>query len=355
MDSGVNTSATTNETDVVFSFRTPEHVAGHLLMFFVFCFPSLLLNSVNSVAVLFSPAISVAMKVSLINVTLSNIVYVIGVSWYLLGVVVIVIANIEGSVLNCQVAFVLYIWGSVLRFAALLTFGTVAFIIIRYKVDSVKTKILLPMCVIVGILTFLGSLLAFMPQYRVGVTPDGTRCGLSVARGMFTPIYVHVGIFCPLIGVLCLATVLILTINAYCYIRKNTITGNPVLKKALLKFSAFLLTLNVTNIFGFMIVGPLAAARRSSYVENVFYHYAPFLTFSALTVVNPLVMICVFKALRDMLGKCIKCGRRKTDSELKPPQKQVPVLANIHPDVPLSPPNVKSDEANALPRSPPSD
>ena len=313
--------STGNSSDVDFSYRTTEHAVVHLLMFLLICLPPLVLNVVNSVAIFFSGKICTVIRVALLNITLSNVMYLIGLSVYLLGFAILVLLQTDRTLLNCQFTLVIYYWGSILRLLGVLTFGTVTFIIIKYNVQKVNNKVLVSVCIILWLVSMVGSLPVFLPGYSVIVARDRLRCTLPVEREMRAPFFLHIASICAFIGIVCLVTTLSLIIAAYCHVKKNSITGNVLMRKALLKFSVFLLTSNFVNLLGFMIIGTLVSSQKKNVVENILSRYAPFLLLSVLSFITPLSMICIFKFLRVTLSEWVRCKW----SGLKQVQQQVKV------------------------------
>ena len=309
-----------NSSDVEFSYRTTEHAVVHLLMFLLVCLPPLVLNVVNSVAIFFSCKISTVIRVALLNITLSNIVYLIGLSVYLLGFAMIVLLQTDRTLLNCQFTLVLYYWGFILRLLGVLTFGTGTFIIIKFNTQKVNTKVLVTICIILWLVSMVGSLPVFLPGYSIIVAIDHLRCTLPVERGMRAPFFLHIASICVFIGIVCLVTTLSLIIAAHCHIKKNSITGNVLMRKALLKFSVFLLTSNCVNLFGFMIIGTLLSSRKENLVESILSQYAPFLLLSVLSFITPLSMLCIFKFLRVTLSEWMRCkwdGLKQAQQKVK--------------------------------------
>ena len=299
--------STGNSSDVDFSYRTTAHAVVNLLMFLLICLPSLVLNVVNSVAIFFSGKICTVIRVALLNIAFSNVVYLIGLSMYILGFALTIFLQTDRTSLICQFTLVVYYWGFFLRLVGILTFGTVTFITIKFNAQKVNIKALISICAVLWLVSMVGNLPLFIPSYGVIVSDDGLRCTLAGERGNPTPILIHNNVLCTCVGVVCLITTLSLIIAAYCYIRKNSITGNVLMRKALLKFSVFLLTSNCVNFFGFMIVGTLVSSRRQTLVESILLQYVPFLLLSVLSFIAPLSMICIFKFLRVTLSEWMRC------------------------------------------------
>ena len=300
-------ASTGNSSDVEFSYRTTAHAVVHLLMFLLICLPPLVLNVVNSVAIFFSGKVRTVIKVALLNIILANNVYLIGLSMYVLGFALAIFLQTDRTLLDCQFTLVLYFWGSILRLLGVLIFGTVTFIIIKFNLQKVNIKVLVSVCVVLWLVSMVVNLLLFIPSYGVMVSNDGLICTLAGEIGNPTPVLIHNDVLCTWVGVVCLITTLGLVIAAYCYIRKNAIAGDVLMRKALLKFSVFLLTSNCVNLFGFIIVWTLVSSRRQTLAESIPSQYAPFLLLSVLSFITPLSMICIFKFLRETLSKWMRC------------------------------------------------
>ena len=315
MEEATNETNFTNTTANLKDTSYDVHIAVHLLIFFVLCLPPLVVNAVNGIAVLLSPTFKKVIKVVLINISVSNIVYLIGLSVWILGFVVRIVNDIYDSSLTCQFNLAIYILGSAARFTFVLAFGTLTFIAIRYGIKKVNMKFLVLFCVLPWTASIASVLFAFIPEYGVVLSRHNNkgRCILKFRRGYVTVVSIHLGVSWVVWGT-CVVLTLVLTIASYRYVKRNAISESTNIQRAILKFSAFLTASSTINIIALLVTPTLffglstIGAGRSRAVSDIFSYYTPLVIFATLSWMTPLMEIYVFNQIREILKKWMTLG-----------------------------------------------
>ena len=88
-----------------------------------------------------------------------------------------------------------------------------------------------------------------------------------------------------------------------CYIKKNTVTEDTLYRKAMTKFSLFLVLGGAINI-----VGQILPAVVANYTEapGVYFSYS---IATASLLPTPIIIIAYFKLVQEQLKKIVTCGK----------------------------------------------
>ena len=256
----------------------------------------------------------------LINVSVSNIIYLTGLSVWILGFVVRIVNDIYDSSLTCQFTLAIFILGSAARFAFVLVFGTVTFLVIRRGIKKVNIKFLILFCVLLWMASIASALFAFIPEYGVVLSRNNNngRCIFKFRRGYVPVVLIHLGVSWVVWGA-CVVLTLVLTIASYRYVKRNSVSESANVQRAILKFSAFLTASSTINIIALLVTPTLffglsiISAARSRVISDIFSYYTPFVIFAALSWMTPLMEIYVFQQIREILKKwmTLSCVKRR--------------------------------------------
>ena len=313
MEEATNETNFTNTTANLKDTSYDVHIAVHLLIFFVLCLPPLVVNAVNGIAVLLNPTFKKVIKVVLINISVSNIVYLIGLSVWILGFVVRIVNDIYDSSLTCQFTLAIFILGSAARFAFVLVFGTLTFIVIRYGIKKVNMKFLVLFCVLLWTASIASALFAFIPEYGVVLSRHNNNGRCIFRFGHVPVVLIHLGASWVVWGT-CVVLTLVLTIASYHYVKRNAISESTNIQRAILKFSAFLTASSTINIIALLVTPTLffglstISTARSRAVSDIFSYYTPLVVFAILSWMTPLMEIYVFNQIREILKKWMTLG-----------------------------------------------
>ena len=318
----VNTTNFTNTTELQ-DFSIEVHITFNLLIFFLLCLPPLVINTMNTAAVLFGKGFKSIITLALINISASNIVYLVGLSVWVLGFVVRTTSGIDDSSVTCLFTLGIFISGSAARFAFVLMFAVLAYLIIKNGLKNTKTKVFTAFSIFMWLGSVAWGFFAFIPGYGFVLSRSmfNERCIFS-RSGVYLPVvFFHLGISWVVWGTLFVLSTLAITIAAYCYINKNTVASATATNRAILSFSYFLVLSTIINITALLLTPTLFIGYRSIQIERnwiieqLFSYYTPFIIFSTLSWITPLAMLYTFKQIREQLiqwatFKCMKCDSK---------------------------------------------
>ena len=204
----------------------------------------------------------------------------------------------------CRVCLWLYGVGSVARLWSLAAFSLSVLAIVRF---GKKTLSLLCAAVIITTLWIASipiSLYIVLPyvyevQFVHGVAcfPDNSNVIIIPARGALFTIWVTVG------SLVQMTVSIVVPIICLCYIKKNTVTEDTQYRKAMAKFSLFLVLGGAINI-----VGQILPAVVANYTEapGVYLSYG---IVSVSLIPTPIIIIAYFKPVQEQLKKIVTCGK----------------------------------------------
>ena len=315
----VNTTNFTNTTELQ-DFSIEVHITFHLLIFFLLCLPPLVINTMNTAAVLFGKGFKSIIRLALINISASNIVYLVGLSVWVLGFVVRTTSGIDDSTVTCLFILEIFITGSAARFAFVFMFAVLAYLIIKNGLKNIKTKVFTAFSIFMWFICFAWGFFAFTPGYEFILSRSrfNDRCIFSGSGDYLPLVFIHLGVSWAVWGA-CVLLTLAITIAAYCYIKKNTVARAIAAHRAILRFSYFLVLSTIINITALLLTPTLfigfssltIQTERSWIIQQLFSYYTPLVIFSTLSWITPLAMLYTFKQIREQLiqwatFKCIK-------------------------------------------------
>lgn len=204
------------------------NIAINVGIFSLLILPSFILCLLCVVALLFAEEINWPMRVLIINILASEIVFWVAFSFLILGFVPRLYITDEGSI-SCRIAYSLAITSSLTKFSAVAFYAINVFIFIRYGLKMVKWSIIVPYVVISWTFSFAVSSLPFLNHLEILVNngfcdgnPSSPVFGVIVATTL-------------LVIVIMLAITLVFSLLTYCYVKKNVLEDNVEIKRAVSK------------------------------------------------------------------------------------------------------------------------
>ncbi len=202
----------------------------------------------------------------------------------------------------CRVYFWLFFVGSAARSWSLAAFSLSVLAIVRF---GKKTISLLHAAVIITILWLVPiavSLYIVLPyvfevQFFQGVacSPDNSSVIIIPASSALFTIWVTVG------GLVPMTVNIAVPIICLCYIKKNTVTEDTQYRKAMAKFSLFLVLGGAINIAGQILPVALTSYTEApgAYLSNGFI--------TASLIPTPIITIAYLKPVQEQLKKMFTC------------------------------------------------
>ena len=222
----------------------------------------------------------------------------------------------------CRVYYWLINTGGTARLSFMATFAVVVFIIIRCSNKAVRPIILILSVVAIWMFVSIFNAQLFSSQIVVSSFLDNSGCVphlVSLIGLVYAVPYAIIFILVPV------TLTISLPCAACCFIRKNIATteGGPLLSKAMVKFTLFLLLGNTLGVLGQSTPVIFAViTKEGSKINNreldvaINFVNGIFLTISFIP--TPILVLVYFKAVRKQLGKFLarvfKCVCRNQDT-----------------------------------------
>ena len=265
---------------------------------------------------------AVVQRILLLGLTVAGLINSLSIFFYSVTVLAAVVRQ-EPSDSNhglCLFSFCLFYIGTQIRYLYWATTAVVLFIIIRHGVEKVKTIPLTVTMVIMALIVVVSAVPFFKltPLYFL-VNLDGVLCFPfpvdATGIAYIAVVYMPMGLVAPLLAIAMLIATLVC-------VKKNTISGNKLVNRAMVKLAVLLLTIAivilVASTFFEILIG---YAGFQIHVILVWSFVVSAVVLLALPeIVIPVVMIAVFKPIRDAIWnmvtwKCVRTAMKERTSQ----------------------------------------
>ena len=270
--------------------------------------PVTVLDLLLLVAIATEKSLPKTVKIVLANLLIACLVAALGLTMISLAKIILILCNCsEHSDGACRVMFWLITGGGAARLSFMATYAVLIYIIVKFQVKGISSYRIWFAVVIVWIISMGYNAVIFSPEILEVAFVDGVTCtphSSGFATYLYTGIYIV--IFC--IGGFTLTAVIpIVTLR---FIKKNTITGDVSIHRAMAKFSLFLLIGNIINFLGqaLPLIFTLASPKgEENYVAEKAINYLEGLIIDISLYPTPILMLIYFKPLRKQLFKILCC------------------------------------------------
>jgi len=204
----------------------------------------------------------------------------------------------------CRVCLWIYGMGSTARLLNLAAFSLSVLAIVRFgkkTISLLHAAVIIPILWLVPIAVSFYIVLPYVYEVQlvhgVACFPDNSNVIIIPARYAFFTIWVTVGGFVPM------TVSIAVPIICLCYIKKNTVTEDTQYRKAMAKFSLFLVIGGAINIVGQLVPGLIPFYSETAAVY-LCYGIAAVSLFP-----TPIIIIAYLKPVQQQAVKMISCGR----------------------------------------------
>ena len=244
------------------------------------------------------------LQIFLINLLSAGLATAVTASTYALTALVVNWAEIkEPSLPFCRFAVWAYAVGATARLFNVAAFSVAVLLVVKYSVRALKCA---PISLAI-ILLWSGAILLnthiLVPQVHAMQYVDGVACFPRTAdadiikpvRYSFTAIWITFG------GVVPVIISIVVPIVVLCYIKRNQVTESRDYNKGIAKFTLFLVSGNLINLFGQAVVSVLVL---SSDAPAVYFAYS----FGLLSLLpSPVLVIAFLKPVRVKMKVSLFC------------------------------------------------
>ena len=181
----------------------------------------------------------------------------------------------------------------------LVTLSVTIYITIKYNLKKIKIQFLnLALALMLPYVTILGVVYFIPPAIDASEQFDGVLCRYKLSPGGY------VGVILPVFFIDAPARIvsIAIIIATYRHIRSTVVTSDKKIKISMLKFCVMLLVINlITWVCGWVGLVPVVFQQINRNALLVLTVYNSFPLNSILGIVTPLMMICVFRPLRESI------------------------------------------------------
>ena len=288
------------------SLNSPEFMAYSILLVVITLVAGLMIGF-TILALLKATSIPGPVRLFLFNLLLAGLL-VAGALMFMV-VTSVVLINVSSNHPRPRYLCRVYLWafatGVVARLWSLAAFSFSILAIVRFSKKTIGVWSAAVILIILWLVPMAISLYVLLPyvyeaQFLHGVAcfPDNNSTAIIVqARYTFFAAWTIFGGLAPL------SVSITVPIVCLCYIRKNTVTEGTQYRKAMAKFSLFLVVGGSINIAGQIIPGLLALY---SAPPGVYLGYGS----SVLSLIpTPIIILAFLKPVREQAMKIITCGQ----------------------------------------------
>lgn len=305
---------TDNGTMVLGFLSLQGYLAYSSVLLFAIIFPAAILNCINLISLLCHTSLLSSVRLLLGALAAAGILNALGLIMQRLSGIVLASSPLPNPNLGaCRFILWIILTGAACRLTFLALFAIFVLVVVTAKPRYTRLIVFAVVCAVVFLVVCAVCALVFAPsltdvQYVYGVSCAPLSAGLPTIT--FVIFYLLVFAAVPF----CVS--LIMPIIALCYIKKNTITDDVKIKKAMARFTLFLLIGNIFNFIGIALPAALAAQRTASSINGGVVEYLPYATMSLSLLPSPILMLIFFKAVRDGIIRIFCCCCQKETAGL---------------------------------------
>jgi hypothetical protein len=289
----------------------PGFVAYNIIMFFFILIPVTILDVLLLTALFLEKITPVQIRIILINMLLGSLCVSFGLALEHLTALSLSIAEYPVPSFDFCHFIVWFLAGSgAVRMIFTAVFSIVVFILVKSSAKAVKEKVLVVVCIVLWITAFFVSAPLLSPvivgSKFLGKTACAPKNTAGIAHRFAYILYIPAwGIICGLVP---LGITIVIPLLTVCYLKSRNISGNVAFKKAMAKFSLFLL-IGVTISFLGQVVPPLLTAVlfRGPTVSTPFVVYAAFILMNLSLIPTPVLILVYLGGARKKLKEIVLC------------------------------------------------
>ena len=260
------------------------------------------------VAVIGTKAVPVTIRFILVNILAASLTSITGaVMLFLTRAILRSASHLSPSDTACRVYYWLIDTGGTARLSFMATFAVVVFVIIKCSNAAVRPIILLLSVIAIWMFVIIFNAQLFLPQIVITNFLENSGCVPHLAA----PIgFLYALPFAIIFALVPVTLAISLPCAAICFIRYNiaTLEGRPLLSKAMVKFTLFLLLGNTLGILGQgtpVLLAVITKENGSTYNDKIdmAINYVNGILLTSSFIPTPILILLCFKPVREQLGK----------------------------------------------------
>lgn len=302
---------TDNGTMALGFLSLPGYLAYSSVLLFAIMLPAAILNCINLISLLCHSSLLSTVRMVLGALAVAGILNALGLIMQRLSGIILASSLLPNPNLGaCRFILWIILTGAACRLTFLALFAIFVLVVVIAKPKYTRPIVFAVVFTVVFLVVCAVCALVFAPSLTDVQYASGVSCSpLSVGLPTITFVIFYLLVF----AIVPLCVSLVMPIIALCYIKKNTITADVKIKKAMARFTLFLLIGNVFNFIGIALPAALAAQRTASSISmnGGVVEYLPYAMMSLSLLPSPILMLIFFKAVRDGIIRIFCCCCRK--------------------------------------------
>ena len=289
--------------DILFAsvLGVPGYFAANGVALGFVCSTGGALNAIVIVALLFNRHLKklATLRPILFNIAVAGLVTTAALAMLNISRMLALVHHLEEAEHACRMFNALLHISIGMRTLLLMTISVTVFITIKHGAKKIKV---LPLCAALAIMWVIEIATAapyFTAAYRIGTFLDGVNC-ITELNSLS---YAHIAVSLALGDMPSRILAVVMVICTVVHIRKNTITEESTMKRAMIRFAVLLMLMNFVTLFANAL--PAAHFVLPDLITPTAYVILKSFTYVFLcipVVATPLLMMAIFKPV----GKAVK-------------------------------------------------
>ena len=244
------------------------------------------------------------LQIFLINLLSAGLTTAVtGAAFPLTALVVSWAEIVEPSLPFCRFAVWAYAVGAIARLFNVAAFSVAVLLVVKYSVRALKCAPISLAIILLWSAAIPLNTHVLVPQVYAVQYVDGVACFPRTADAdIIRPVrYLSSAIWIAFGGVVPVIISIVVPIVVLCYIKRNQVTESRDYNKGIAKFTLFLVSGNLINLFGEAVVSVLVL---SSDAPAVYFTYS----FALLSLLpSPVLVIAFLKPVREKMKASLFC------------------------------------------------
>lgn len=308
MDEKNSTVVNSTSEDVLFAsvLGVPGYFAVNGLSIALVCGVGGTLNAVLLVALLCNRHLKklATLQPILFNIAVAGLVTTAALAMLNVSRMLALVHLLEEATYACRTINALLHVSTGMRTLLLLTISVTIFITIKYGAKKIKVFPLCISLVIMWVIEIASAVPYFTAVYDIETFLDGVNC-ITQLNSLS---YGHVAVSIALGDMPSRIIAVVMVICTAVHIRKNTITEETTMKRAMIRFAVLLLLMNFVTLFGIAL--PAVHFVLPNLVTPTTYVILKTFTYIFLcipVIATPVLMMAIFKPVSKAVKEVVTC------------------------------------------------
>ena len=273
-----------------------------------FLIPLLVFNTLLIVAIAVEKSIVGTLRLVLVNIVTAGQVVTLGLLIFFTSAMVITgcwCPELRPSDIACRLMIWIIASGGAARLMYMTTFAISVYVLVRYGAKKMKIRVAIVAVVCVWVAVLLPNAAIFSQDVVLINFHDNNTCA---AHGTGYKAYIYAFGYTTAYGLLGFTVSVVCAIATTWFIKQNTISGDVTLVKAMMKFAAFLILVNIINFIGQttpLLFAAFAPAGKDWYTLEKAFNYVEGVFILLSLIPTPLFILIHFRPVRQRIIRTV--------------------------------------------------